>query len=83
MRADSTGHERSRQQPVSSHRFAETINGREYHIEVRRVPPDRWRAFLVPRTDGPTALMPFYGRTPDEAARQLARWLLRLHGAAA
>lgn len=23
----------------------------------------------------PTAMMPFYGRTPDEAARQLAEWL--------
>ena len=23
----------------------------------------------------PTAMMPFYGQTPDEAARQLAQWL--------
>lgn len=23
----------------------------------------------------PTAMMPFYGQTPDEAARQLAEWL--------
>jgi hypothetical protein len=24
----------------------------------------------------PTALMPFYGQTPDEAARQLSQWLM-------
>jgi hypothetical protein len=24
----------------------------------------------------PTALMPFYGQTPDEAARQLSEWLV-------
>ena len=50
-------------------------------IEVLAVRPDRWRAYLVRMTDGPTALMPFYGRTPDEAARQLANWLARAHGA--
>jgi len=27
----------------------------------------------------PTALMPFYGRTPDEAARQFSEWLTRAH----
>jgi len=27
--------------------------------------------------------MPFYGRTPDEAARQLSDWLTRAHGLAA
>lgn len=64
------------------HRFEETINGRGYKIEVLAVRPDRWRAYLVRRTDGPTALMPFYGRTPDEAARQLADWLTRAHGTA-
>jgi hypothetical protein len=28
-------------------------------------------------------LMPFYGRTPDEAARQLTDWLSRAHQRAA
>jgi len=23
----------------------------------------------------PTSMMPFYGQTPDEAARQLSKWL--------
>ena len=68
---------------MSSHRYTETINGQKYRIEADRVQPDRWRACLVPRTEGPTALMPFYGRTPEEAAQQLARWLVRIHGAAA
>jgi hypothetical protein len=27
----------------------------------------------------PTALMPFYGATPDEAAQQLTAWLIRAH----
>jgi hypothetical protein len=28
----------------------------------------------------PTAMMPFYGQTPDEAATQLTRWLTLAHG---
>jgi hypothetical protein len=31
----------------------------------------------------PTALMPFYGRTPDEAAHLLSDWLARAHARAA
>jgi hypothetical protein len=27
----------------------------------------------------PTAMMPFYGQTPEEAARQLAEWLSLAH----
>ena len=67
---------------VTKHRFEETINGRGYKIEVLAVRPDRWRAYLVRLTDGPTALMPFYGRTPDEAARHLADWLAQAHATA-
>ena len=67
---------------VTRHRFKETINGRGYRIEVLAVRPDRWRAYLVRVTDGPTALMPFYGRTPDEAAQRLADWLAHAHGKA-
>jgi hypothetical protein len=57
------------------HRFEETIGGRTYEIEVTPV-SNRWRA-QIRRTPGmPTALMPFYGQTPDEAAKQLSKWLI-------
>jgi hypothetical protein len=63
---------------VTIHRFLETIGGRAYHIEVTPV-SNRWRAQLC-RTPGlPTAMMPFYGTTPDEAARLLAKWLTLAH----
>lgn len=57
------------------HRFEEHINGRDYLIEVSRVTISKWRAQLVRRRGEPTALMPFYGATPDEAAQQLSAWL--------
>ena len=57
-------------------RINETINGREYVIEVLPVGGNRWRAQLA-RRGATTALMPFYGTTPDEAAQQLSRWLSR------
>ena len=71
--------------PVSNavHRFQQSIAGRPYLIEVAAVAADRWRACIV-RTPGvPTALMPFYGSTPDDAARQLSAWLTRAHERAA
>jgi hypothetical protein len=61
------------------HRFEEVINGREYHIEVSSVGLDRWRAQIARVPGGCAALMPFYGKTPDEAAGQLSRWLALLH----
>ena len=64
---------------MTVHCFEETINGHDYKVEVLGVRPDRWRAYLVRVTDGPTALMPFYGRTPDEAAQQLVNWLIQAH----
>jgi hypothetical protein len=64
---------------VSAHRFEETINGREFLIEVSAVGGNRWRAHLVRVPGGSTALMPFYGATPEEAAQQLSRWLARAH----
>ena len=66
---------------MTTRRFAETINGHGYEIEVLAVRPDRWRAYLVHVSGAPTALMPFYGRTPDEAAQQLVAWLARAHRA--
>lgn len=61
--------------------FNETIHGRPYVIEVHAVGPDRWRACLARRTQ--TALMPFYGSTPREAAGQLTVWLARANGVTA
>jgi hypothetical protein len=61
------------------HRFQQSIRGHSYLIEVAPVERDRWRACIVRARGMPTALMPFYGRTPDEAARQLSDWLARAH----
>ncbi len=58
-------------------RFEETINGRPYLIEVSAVARDRWRAQIVRMPGGRTALMPFYGTTPVEAAQHLSGWLTR------
>ena len=65
---------------VNVHRFDETINGREYHIEVSAVNATTWRASIAKIHGGARAMMPFYGRTPDEAAQQLSRWLTLAHG---
>ena len=58
-------------------RFQETINGRAYVIEVLAVDRDRWRAQIARTPGATTAVMPFYGTTPDEAAHQLSGWLTR------
>jgi hypothetical protein len=55
--------------------YEEQIAGRIYHIEVSAVSAERWRAKLVRRPGMPTALMPFYGATPEGAARELTKWL--------
>jgi len=64
---------------VTVHRFEETINGREYLIEVSEVGADRWRAQIARRPGMSSAMMPFYGQTADEAASQLVRWLSLAH----
>jgi hypothetical protein len=71
--------------PVTAavHRFEESIAGRPYLIEVAAVSQDRWRAYIVRIPGVPTALMPFYGSTPVEAARLLCDWLTRAHARAA
>jgi hypothetical protein len=61
--------------PVNVHRFEETINGREFKIEVSSVGTGKWRAQLARAPGGSAATMPFYGNTPHEAAGQLSRWL--------
>src|SRR6188474_2945698 len=63
---------------LTVHRFEETIGGRAYQIEVMPV-SNRWRAQLRRIPGMPTAMMPFYGPTPEEAARQLAAWLSLAH----
>ncbi len=60
-------------------RFHESIGGRVYHIEASMVDDDRWRAQIARLPGMPTALMPFYGETADEAARHLCDWLTRAH----
>jgi hypothetical protein len=64
---------------IAVRRFQETIGGRVYNIEASRVRDDRWRAQIARLAGTPTALMPFYGETADEAARQLFDWLARAH----
>lgn len=59
--------------------FDQTINGKTYRIEAMLVDPDRWRAYLVNLPGGPTALMPFYGPTPEEAVGHLTAWLALAH----
>jgi hypothetical protein len=61
------------------HRFEETIAGRVYQIEVSPTDSQRWRACIVRVPGVPTALMPFYGTTPGEAAMNLREWLVRAH----
>lgn len=58
-------------------RFEDTINGRAVLIEVSSVGRDRWRAQVARVPGGRTALMPFYGTTPEEAAEHLSGWLTR------
>lgn len=62
------------------HRFAESINGRQYVIEVSNVGVGMWRAQIARVPGGSAALMPFYGKTPDEAAEHLSKWLAIAHG---
>lgn len=65
---------------VNVQRLKETINGREYLIEVSNVGLHKWRAQLRRTPGGSSAMMPFYGSTPDEAAGQLSRWLAIANG---
>jgi hypothetical protein len=60
---------------VNVHRYEEHIAGRTYHIEVRPVAQSQWRAQIARLPGMPTALMPFYGSTPEQAAHELSRWL--------
>jgi hypothetical protein len=67
------------QPPVTVQRFDETINGRAYRIEVSEVATHQFRAQIARAPGGSRAMMPFYGRTPDEAVEHLSRWLTLNH----
>jgi hypothetical protein len=69
----------ARDVPTAVHRYRELIAGHPYLIEVSSVSSDRWRAYIVRIPGLPTALMPFYGTTPDAAAGLLRDWLARAH----
>jgi hypothetical protein len=64
--------------PPTSQRFVKTIAGRQYRIEVLPVTGSRWRAQVLTAYGGPSALMPFYGSTPEMAAGLLSAWLARV-----
>lgn len=64
-------------------RFEEIIGGRVYQIEAALIHDNRWRAQIVRLPGMPSALMPFYGTTADEAAGHLRDWLDRAHRAIA
>jgi len=63
---------------VNVHHFEEHIGGRPYQIEVTPV-GTQWRAQLRRTVGMPSALMPFYGATPEEAAGLLTHWLSLAH----
>ena len=65
--------------PTTAQRFVQHINGRDYRVEVTQLGAQRWRAQVLNAYGGPTALMPFYDATPDEALQRLADWLTRAH----
>ena len=60
-------------------RFEQEIGGCRYVIEASPVHTNRWRAQIARRPGVPSALMPFYGTTADDAASQLVRWLTLAH----
>jgi hypothetical protein len=60
---------------VNVHHYEEQIAGRTYQIEVSHLADRRWRAQIARLPGMPTAMMPFYGATPEDAVRELSRWL--------
>jgi hypothetical protein len=63
---------------VTVHCFEEFIGERAFVIEVTDA-GNRWRAQLRRRPGVPTAMMPFYGASPAEAAHRLMDWMRRAH----
>jgi hypothetical protein len=83
---DLTGRERrilrsvcfTQHKDVTVHCFEEFIGERAFEIEVTDA-GNRWRAQLRRRPGVPTAMMPFYGESPAEAAHRLIDWMRRAH----
>ena len=63
---------------MTVHCFGEFIGERAFVIEVTDA-GNRWRAQLRRRPGVPTAMMPFYGESPAEAAHRLIDWMRRAH----
>jgi hypothetical protein len=63
---------------VTVHCFEEFIGERAFVVEVTDA-GNRWRAQLRRRPGVPTAMMPFYGASPAEAAHRLLDWMRRAH----
>lgn len=63
-------------------RYDEQINDHTYRILVSQVRSGTWRAQVVTPHGGPTAVMPFYGDSPEQAREQLASWIARAHRSA-
>jgi hypothetical protein len=70
---------RLRFMPKLTQRYEQEIGGHLYVIEASPLQENRWRAQIARRPGMPSALMPFYGRTAEEAASQLVRWLTLAH----
>jgi hypothetical protein len=68
---------------ITPQRLVQQIHGRDYRIEITQLGAGRWRAQVLNAYGGPTALMPFYDATPDEAVSRLTEWLSRAHRCAA
>jgi hypothetical protein len=68
--------------PTPVNALKREVNGRVYRIEVGRS-GHQWRARVLNAHGGPTAMMPFYGASADEAAQSLVKWLSRAHKSAA
>ncbi|MEI6666587.1 MAG: hypothetical protein WCP29_00420 [Acidobacteriota bacterium] len=64
---------------MAIHRFEKEIGGQVYVIEASAIHADRWRAQIARRPGMASALMPFYGATPDAAATRLIQWLSLAH----
>ena len=55
--------------------WIEVIVGSMYSGKTEELVRRLRRAQIARRPGMPTSLMPFYGKTPDEAARELSKWL--------
>ena len=67
---------------TTAQRLVQQIDGRDYRIEVTQLTTERWRAQILNAYGGPTALMPFYDATADQAVGRLTEWLSRAHRSA-